>query len=644
MSRLTSAIQLCALGLALPLTLTDPLAFLPGFRPGPAFGEQVREERFPIGVRLVTNLPATLDPKRPNRVIFYATPNGNTIEQTLGRGTAVRGRGLGSGVRSGEPTTHNSQLTTSEGDWHFDIQHIAAQTRALRAANKRENIILVCLEPDKLSWPAWRREHTDNAAQIREIVERTVAGLPGDRKRVTLTGHSGGGSFTFGYLNGHDAIPSNVDRIAFLDSNYAFSVDERHGAKLQKWLQGDPSRRLVVIAYDDRSITLDGKPVVGPTGGTYRATDRMVRAFGKNGRMGERASGGADEWKSGSPGPWDETLWSPLRSGSSTQNSKLRSHNSAGGRALFLVHGNPENKILHTALVGEMNGYLHAMTWDTPEETSWGKFGGPRAYTRWIEGGAASTFAPPAIPQPSASAPRLGGKAFMESIAALPEREREAAILKELGSGNIPDFLRKFRTVTLDGTDTRGQKHTVELSVMPDYLSVGIDTDFVRVPMTPQTAQRLADAFGCALPTRKIVDAIHRQADVKLEPRPMTRDREAVATFVEHNGLIEQERIRDGRPLGALISGIKKDVVVTPLLQARPGRVAIYGWHRLDGKPIQPLTTVHAQSYVDYSHGIRLVRQTVLVDGKPSTLADLLKDPVLHLLLSDEGALERPAY
>jgi len=40
-------------------------------------------------------------------------------------------------------------------------------------------------------------------------------------------------------------------------------------------LKGEPTRRLVVIAYDDRNITLDGKPVVGPTGGTYRATERM---------------------------------------------------------------------------------------------------------------------------------------------------------------------------------------------------------------------------------------------------------------------------------------------------------------------------------------------------------------------------------
>ena len=66
---------------------------------------------------------------------------------------------------------------------------------------------------------------------------------------------------------------------------------------------------------------------------------------------------------------------------------------------------------------------------------------------------------------------------------------------------------------------------------MPDYLAVGSDADFVRVPMTPQTAQRVADAFGCALPTRKIVDEVYRAATVRPHPRPLTADRESVETF-----------------------------------------------------------------------------------------------------------------
>jgi len=72
--------------------------------------------------------------------------------------------------------------------------------------------------------------------------------------------------------------------------------------------------------------------------------------------------------------------------------------------------------------------------------------------------------------------------------------------------------------------------------------------------------------------------------------------------------------------------------------------VAIYGWHRLDGLPIQPLTTVHVNTYVDYSHGARLVSRRVLVDGRDRDLGELLQDPNLAPLLSDEGALQVVGY
>jgi hypothetical protein len=42
---------------------------------------------------------------------------------------------------------------------------------------------------------------------------------------------------------------------------------------------------------------------------------------------------------------------------------------------------------------------------------------------------------------------------------------------------------------------------------------------------------------------------------------------------------------------------------------------------------------------VDYSHGIRFIENTLTLDGKPSTVAAVLADPVLCELLSDEGPL-----
>jgi len=85
------------------------------------------------------------------------------------------------------------------------------------------------------------------------------------------------------------------------------------------------------------------------------------------------------------------------------------------------------------------------------------------------------------------------------------------------------------------------------------------------------------------------------------------------------------------------VCGHKKDIVITPRLAERAGRVAIYGWHRAEGVPIQPLSTVHEARYADYSHGVRLVSDTVFIGAARRPVFDVLEDPYLCRLLSDEG-------
>src|SRR4030095_16998647 len=141
----------------------------------------------------------------------------------------------------------------------------------------------------------------------------------------------------------------------------------------------------------------------------------------------------------------------------------------------------------------------------------------------------------------------------------------------------------------------------------------------------PATPHATADAFGCSLPTRKMVNDIYAAAEVKLEPKPLTEQREAVRTFVQHNQIIQEQLV--GQPPGKLIAGDKKDVVISNRLKEKPNKVAIYGWHKLDGKPIQPLYVGHGDWYADYSHGIRLIKRDVLIDGKPRDIGEVLSDP-----------------
>jgi hypothetical protein len=327
----------------------------------------------------------------------------------------------------------------------------------------------------------------------------------------------------------------------------------------------------------------------------------------------------------------------------------------------FYVHPNPQNKILHTALVGDMNGLVQAQTLGTAAEGTWGTFGGPRAYEAFVEarpvvdeargeGSGSATLKVKANPSPSPSLrgrgietipPRsdgaLGGQAFMEKIADLTREEREAAIYDEIAAGNVPEFLRTFKQVPITAGDVRG---TIE--VAPDYMAIGSDDDFVRIPMTPQTAQRLADLFGCVLPTRKVVDAIDAVAEVRLAPQPLTEDRESVAAFLLSNEKIEEQR--KGQRLGLLVTGAKKDIALSNKIHERPDRLVIYGWRQLDGQPIQPLTDVHVDWYVDYSHGVRLVRDEIVIDGQPCKIVDLLRDKDRAAIVSDEGPIDPPRY
>jgi hypothetical protein len=84
--------------------------------------------------------------------------------------------------------------------------------------------------------------------------------------------------------------------------------------------------------------------------------------------------------------------------------------------------------------------------------------------------------------------------------------------------------------------------------------------------------------------------------------------------------------------------------VLSPRIFEKPQRLAIYGWRQLNGQPIQPLTIVHWDRYVDYSHGARLVQNSIEVDGQQRTIDNLLADPEGCGLVSDEGPMSPPRY
>lgn len=245
-----------------------------------------------------------------------------------------------------------------------------------------------------------------------------------------------------------------------------------------------------------------------------------------------------------------------------------------------------------------------------------------------------------AIPRRPGGAP--AGRAVLDGLVQAGGTTRDAALVRAVEGGNIPDHLRALVPVTMQGTLPDGRRAAVTLCVMPDYLAVGSDHDFVRIPLGLPAANRLAERFDMILPTARMVDAIHAQARVRLAPSPMTPGAQMASTgyLVTHNNTVEAQRRATGAALGALVSGHKKDLVLTNRLTRVAGRVAIYGWHRGNGQPIQPLSTVHGATYADYSHGVRLISRTAFVNGRPVDLHELLADHRYAGILSgDEGPI-----
>ena len=229
----------------------------------------------------------------------------------------------------------------------------------------------------------------------------------------------------------------------------------------------------------------------------------------------------------------------------------------------------------------------------------------------------------------------LTGRDFYHQAFPMKWSERDSFAVREILAGNIPSFLKKFESIKVSITDSiTGKIIHAEYFVSPDYLSIGTDDDWARINITPLAAQKIADSFNCFLPTRKMVDDIYKAAKIKLEPVPMYAFRDSTPTMWHHHLIIEGQR--QGR--AGLIAGIQKDVVISGKItrDPKPDRVAIYGWHKPDGKPIQPLYTGHIYWWVDYSQGIRLVYRKIKVEKKWMEYTDVLNDPVLKKLLCDE--------
>lgn len=182
---------------------------LPCFSASPYFGEQELAFTYAPGIRININAPSSedFDKSKPTRLILYALPNGNSITQTIGK------------------------LPAAGDDWHYQIQHIGAQTRYVRNIDRSHNIVTVYLEADTRSWGKWLSASSDRKDRIKETVEFLYSLFSDYRPTIELNSHSGGGNFIFGFIDAAEEIPDYIKRISFIDSNYNWDAG-KYGKKL----------------------------------------------------------------------------------------------------------------------------------------------------------------------------------------------------------------------------------------------------------------------------------------------------------------------------------------------------------------------------------------------------------------------------
>jgi hypothetical protein len=296
---------------------------------------------------------------------------------------------------------------------------------------------------------------------------------------------------------------------------------------------------------------------------------------------------------------------------------------------------------------------------------------GDKSFLRWSPGTRAERF-------PPRGKDARKGKAFFESDAVKgigPPADwntREDAMVAELLAGNMPGVLLRWVEIELS-VSTGGRTIEGAVKVLPDYLAIGDDDGYVYAPLDAVSAQKVADAFDCVLPTARICHAIYKQCDARHRLGALARDyykkdsertiaprrwaQDSTSSYVEHSEAIRAKMADAKIKPGELVAGHKKDVVIAQRLHTDSNKIAFHGFYDAQGYPHEPCheskkplgqcvvdvpVLAHSRRFSDYSQGVRLVHPTMVVDGQNRAVTDVLADKELAMLISSEGVVNPP--
>ncbi|MCF7833018.1 MAG: fibronectin type III domain-containing protein [Candidatus Marinimicrobia bacterium] len=324
---------------------------LPNFTQNEIMHEQTRSFLWGGDVNVHINAPGedSLKLDKETIIIFYALPAGNTIEWTIGK------------------------LMEEGNDWHYDIQHIGAQTRFVRNTLKDKNIITIYVQPISNSWVLWAQSHpNDYIEKTQQMTDNILEPFSEFNYKVTLNSHSAGGGWIFRNIYGRTKIPSWIDRIGFIDSNYNYRYNaDIYDPLFKQFLNQRDSTYLCFLVYNDSTALLSGEHFIG-IGGTW-CTAKLMKS-----RL------------------------DPYFTFIDSHDVSFYRYTALNKRFEILMKKNPTQAILHTVQVYR-NGFIHTMLSGTEYENVGYQYYGEPAYLEYIQGN------PPQRPEGVGVAPAGNG-------------------------------------------------------------------------------------------------------------------------------------------------------------------------------------------------------------------------------------------
>lgn len=261
--------------------------------------------------------------------------------------------------------------------------------------------------------------------------------------------------------------------------------------------------------------------------------------------------------------------------------------------------------------------------------------------------------------------------AFLEGLAGCRDgdpsldadlRARSDALVRRVNeSVDIPDFLRFFLPVRVKKTLADGNKpigYEAVYYVSPDWLSIGSDFEWCRVPLSAVAGQRVLNRFGCRHPTPLMARQIYESTRAPTGPvdpfvpfisresfKAVEGGVQSTEMFLALHQDIEFRR-RDST-LGHLITGPMRDVTIGKVVSDKK-QLLLWGGVLASGKAAENKGAHDLDRFTDHAMGLRLVYGMLYIKKAggawaPKSIDEVLSNDVEYALISDERGVS-PRY